>query len=192
MALFNLSDLTQTPSAPVNDRAAGLRSQLPAVFASSEQTDFIKSKIDWLKPGECCYFLADGAWSNIELLEYILNKTGPANVYFTTYAISADAITRFAAWHEDLAIIDLWVILDTGFNNRKPEVYQQATGVFKFLRTRKCHAKVTVIENEHHHIVLMGSANYTKNPRLEAGIIIWDKAIAEENIKWILEEFQDV
>jgi hypothetical protein len=49
--------------------------------------------------------------------------------------------------------------------------------------------KDTVIEKDTVHITYTaGSANYTRNPRIETGTIIWDPKIAAANIEWILEE----
>jgi hypothetical protein len=193
MSLFKTTDIKLTGSQPADiHKASGTHFYSPTAFASSKSMNALRETFQNLQEGGSCYYITDGAWSNIELLEYLLAKTGPANVYFTTWSISAEAITRFGIWHDELAIIDLWAVLDTGLNNRKPADYQLATGTFKYLRTCKCHAKVTVIENADHHLVIMGSANYTKNPRKEAGIVIWDKGLADYNIKWILEEFADV
>jgi hypothetical protein len=44
-----------------------------------------------------------------------------------------------------------------------------------------------VIENDEWSITINGSANYTNNPRIEAGCIIPLKASAEFHRKWILE-----
>jgi len=190
VSLFRSSDIASPEhEAAVITSALGLKFYTDNKFATGEQLATIADQVGVLLPGISCSFVTHGAWSNIELLEYCLSNTGPANVYFSTWAISPEAITRFGAWMEGLKIIDLYAVMDSGLRNRKPEVYQQATGVFKKLVTCKCHAKVTVIQNDDHSLVIIGSANYTKNPRIEAGVIICDKTIADQHIGWILEEF---
>jgi len=156
-------------------------------YVTGETLDLIGKTIGSLRPGESIFFKTDGAWSNIELLEFILMQTGPADVYFTTWSISSEAIARFTSWRQQGIINNLVTILDTGIRNRKPEIYQQALGAFPVLKMAACHAKVTVIRSTRHEITLMGSANYTKNPRIETGMITWDKTLAEENISWIQE-----
>jgi hypothetical protein len=162
------------------------------ILTANQHFDFIEEKIQTISPGQSCCFISYGAWSNIDLLEYLLIKSGPAKVYFSTWSISAEAISRIAAWHNQNVITDLHVVMDAGLRNRKPDLYQQAVGSFAKLKVTAIHAKVTVVQNENFNLVVIGSANYTKNPRIETGMIINDKTVADFNIKWILEEFHAV
>lgn len=190
MKLFKNSDIdVATPGTGESHSPKATASSIAIdnSFATGASLDLIETTIGQLRPGASIFFKTDGAWSNIELLEYILAQTGPADVYFTTWSISAEAITRFTSWQQRGVINDLVAILDSGIRNRKPEIYQQATGAFRKLKTAACHAKVTVIRSDNHHITLMGSANYTKNPRIETGVIILSEDLAEANIYWILE-----
>jgi hypothetical protein len=159
-----------------------------ASFEASTELAMIRSTIGDLQPGRSVYFKTDGAWSNWHLLEYILQLTGPAEVCFTTWAISEVAITKFLAWKDAGKITDLHAVIDVGLRNRKPAIFHQAIGAFPKLKVAHCHAKATVVISATHHITFIGSANYTKNPRKEVGIIIWDKTIAEANERWIKEE----
>jgi len=161
-------------------------------FISGEDLKAIKKAIGELTDKSSLFFMTKGAWSNIRLLEYILEVTGPAEVYFTTWAISEDAIRKFVSWKESGLITDLYAVMDAGLRNRKPAIYQQAIAAFPNLKISSCHAKVVVIRNDHFAFTLIGSANMTKNPRREVGLILSDQQLAEENIKWILEEVYDV
>lgn len=186
--LFSNQDI-QTPVAAAHTGSAEASTLcLANTFASGERLELIRNTINGLQPGCNVFFKTDGAWSNIELLEYLLELSGPANIYFSTWSISSEAITRFTQWEQSGAITGIFGILDAGLRNRKPDIYQQATGAFKVLKLSHIHAKVTVISSDTHNIVLMGSANYTRNPRIEAGMIIWNDELAQANIKWILEE----
>lgn len=189
MSLFNITDLDINPQ-QASAKSMGLNiSANSPVFLTGEKKGVIKEAIGNLE-GETIFYLTDGAWSNIDLVAYIFESTGPANLFFTTWSIAADTIAKLNAWKESGLIISIHAILDQGIRNRKPEVLQQARGTFTNLKLIKCHAKVTVIQNESDSIVLMGSANYTKNPRKETGLIIRNKELANANIKWILEEFR--
>ncbi|WP_374949616.1 hypothetical protein [Mucilaginibacter sp.] len=132
--------------------------------------------------------MTDGAWSNYDLLEYILVITGAAEVSFTTWAISEVAINRFLTWKAAGMITELNAVIDVGLRNRKPAVFQQAVAAFPNLSIGHIHAKATVVISGTHHITLIGSANYTKNPRKEVGAIFWDESIALANAGWIKEE----
>lgn len=142
-----------------------------------------------LKENHSIYFMTDGAWSNIDIIECLLSITGPAAISFCTWSISIDAIRKFTEWQASGAIKNLQVIMDQGIRNRKPEIHQQATVAFKNLRLIKCHAKVCVITNERYSFVVMGSANLTNNPRKEAGLIVRSQEIAIANLQWMGKEF---
>lgn len=158
-------------------------------FITGDKLAVLEQTIGSLNPDESIFFKTDGAWSNIHLVEFILMQTGAADVFFTTWSISADAIACFTNWQQQGAIKQLWAVLDAGIRNRKPEIYQQATAAFANLKISHCHAKVIVIQNTFYQVTVIGSANFTRNPRIEAGVIIWNKKIAEQNVQWILEEF---
>jgi hypothetical protein len=193
MSLFDFSELnfaTGGQSCPSVDKASGMALTLePAAFLSGEKHTVIAAAIGDLADHSNVFFMTDGAWSNIDLIGYILSFTGTANIFFTTWSIAADTIAKLSRWKEKGQILSIHAILDQGIRNRKPEILQQAQGSFTNLKLIKCHAKVTVVQNERHSVVLMGSANFTRNPRKEVGMIIKSRELADANIKWILEEF---
>ena len=133
--------------------------------------------------------MTDGAWSNIDIVEALLSITGAADVSFCTWSISIDAIRKFTEWQASGVIKSLHVIMDQGIRNRKPEIHQQATVAFKNLRLIKCHAKVAIVSNALYSFVVVGSANFTNNPRKEAGMIINSNEILNQNLKWMRKEF---
>lgn len=190
MAWFDNSEVSAERLAQPEkkDKAEALHFETSSEFVSAIELDVIEKVIGDLKPGKAVWFKTDGAWSNYHLLEYILNITGPALVYFTTWAISEIAITRFLELKKSGKIIDVFAVIDSGLRNRKPAVYQQAVHAFPNLKIAHCHAKATVIESGSHHITFIGSANYTRNPRKEVGVILWCNEIAEANKNWILDE----
>lgn len=188
MSLFSLSDLSKNIPADETDKSYSLEFQYQGSFVNGTSKKELEKTINELKKDFCKFFRTDGAWSNIELLEFILLQTGPANVHLCTWSISEEAIRRFSVWKETGQIKDLYTIIDNGLRNRKPEIYQSAVAMFGNLKFDALHAKLTIIESDTHMITLLTSANYTKNPRTEAGIIIWNDDLAKDNIKWIKEQ----
>jgi hypothetical protein len=188
--LFNSSDIKSAAkqSLQPQKQAEALEFASASVFEDAPELSAIENKIGQLTPGKSVWFKTDGAWSSYHLLEYILQLTGPAEVCFTTWSISEVAITKFLAWKANGSITDLHAVIDTGLRNRKPAIYHQAVAAFPKLKIAHCHAKATVVISGSHHITFIGSANYTKNPRKEVGVIIWDKEITLANQRWIKEE----
>lgn len=165
------------------------KANIDIAFKNDKNLENLYNYIENLKENQSIYFMTDGAWSNIDIIECILSITGPADVSFCTWSISTDAIRKFTEWQASGVIKSLNVIMDQGIRNRKPEIHQQATVAFKNLRLIKCHAKVCVITNERYSFVLMGSANLTNNPRKEAGLIVRCQEIATANLHWMGKEF---
>lgn len=193
MSLFKLPDLQHTANAasPKVKSASSTELQLDLTFAPGKTKQQISERFGTLKPSKSIFFHTEGAWSNIHLLEYILHQIGTSKVYFSTWSISIAAIRCLKEWQENDLISDLFAVLDRGIRNRKPEIYQQCVANFENLKFAKCHAKVCVIENKNFSFTLMGSANFTENPRIEAGILIEDQNIASQNIEWILKALKD-
>lgn len=186
MGLFKMEDVNPSKN---NDHQpiAGLE-DLDIHFAYGEKLAMISPLIENLKDGQGIYFMTDGAWSNIDIISKLLELIGRCSIDFCTWSISTDAIRKFTEWQEIGLISELNVLLDQGIRNRKPEIYQQATAAFKNLSLLKCHAKVAVLQNETYSFCIIGSANFTNNPRKEAGLIIRQKNIADQNINWIRKE----
>lgn len=188
MALFKSSDIIKKESPKVHYPEDVHSMPFNGVFYTGEKKNQIASKIGILKAGTSIFYETQGSWSNIELLEYLLEQTGKSEIYFSTWSISEEAIRRFSIWNENNRITNIYAVVDAGLRNRKPAIYQSAIATFKNIKFSHSHAKVTVIKSDSHAITLITSANYTKNPRQEVGIIVFDEKLAEKNIQWILRE----
>jgi len=190
MSLFKLADVTvktKNINSPVIESGVD-----EIVFCPGENTKDIYPLISTLQEGSSIYFMTDGAWSNIDIINDIISLIGPCSMDFCTWSISADAIRKFTHWQETGNLDQINVLLDQGLRNRKPEIFQQAAAAFKNLKLIKCHAKVAVLQNEEFHFVVVGSANFTNNPRKEAGMIIRNRNIAAANTEWIRKELNYV
>jgi hypothetical protein len=137
------------------------------------------------------HFASLGDWSTHDLLFFLLEQTGPARVYFTTWAISEYAIRQLYQFIEQGLILELKGIFDYRNGIRKPAELQFLQKITTDIKAAKCHAKVTVVENDQWGISVVGSANYTRNPRIEAGVLCSDKAVAAFHRDWILKELSN-
>ena len=137
------------------------------------------------------HYVSLGDWSTHDLLFFLLEQTGPARVYFTTWAISEFAIRQLYQFIEHGLILELKGIFDYRNGIRKPAELQFLQKITTDIKAAKCHAKVTVIENDQWGISVVGSANYTRNPRIEAGVLCCDKNVAAFHRNWILHELSN-
>jgi len=140
--------------------------------------------------GETTHYATAGDWSNHELLFHILKQTGPAHVALATWSISEDAIRLMLDWYHKKLILSMSALLDWRVKVRRPEVLE----LLKFnlanthLYLTNCHAKTAVVQNHKWSIAIVGSANFTNNPRIEAGVICCSKTAADFHLSWIKDE----
>jgi len=133
-------------------------------------------------------YVSLGDWSTHDLLFFILEQTGPARVWFTTWAISEYAIRQLYQFVEHGMILQLKGIFDYRNGVRKPAELQFLQKITTEIKPAKCHAKVTVIENDNWGISIVGSANFTRNPRIEAGVLFTCRNVAVFERDWIERE----
>jgi hypothetical protein len=56
------------------------------------------------------------------------------------------------------------------------------------IRLTTCHAKIVVLQNQQWSVAIVGSANFTNNPRIEAGIVSTERAVGDFHRDWMLAE----
>jgi hypothetical protein len=131
------------------------------------------------------HYVSAGLWSMLELTEFIVSKIGPCHLTMATWSMSQANAVRLITLLETRNLLSLKGVLDFRTKNRHPEAFQLAQTIFSKLHLGSCHAKVSVLRNENHCITISGSANYTNNPRIEAGVITPGEQIATFHEDWI-------
>lgn len=187
MSLFNVSDL-ETPAEGIDEnRVFSYSSSLCAdVVAYNDQTflDAIKE----MDPGAIKYLISNGGISVYQVLEKLVQICSPCEVRFTTWAISEAALGILHNGLDSGDISHVQAVLDVGNRNRKEKTFDLFKSIVKEHAFKHCHAKVLVVTGSGYHFTLIGSANMTKNPRKEVGVLFNDAVIAQMNIEWISHE----
>lgn len=145
----------------------------------------LEKEIGAIVPGGCLCYITNGAWGMPDLLEYLLRQTGPADVWLTSWTISEKPIQRLKILKKEGLIRHIIMRLDERISQLKADAYAALQELPDKLTTTRIHAKVFVIQNESHSVVCVGSANFSKNPREEAGVIIYQAETADFYKKWI-------
>lgn len=148
----------------------------------NEKVTSVFKDVSWNKS---IHYVSCGDWSMHELLHHILNDIGPAEVLMASWSMSEPAAVKLMAMLEARLIISLRGVLDFRSKNRHPAAFQLSQTLFSDLRLASCHAKVTVVKNDTHLISIVSSANYTNNPRIEAGVISVAHKVGEFHAAWI-------
>lgn len=115
------------------------------------------------------YGLSKGQFSLIDLIEYALGHTGPADVVISTWT-AAGADIEFAYRIMRLGKIRAisWLV-DFSFPSRQPAYCAALRETFgdDCIRITKNHAKFVLISNDEWNLVLRTSMNLNQNRRLE-------------------------
>lgn len=119
-------------------------------------------------------FFSEGLWSMHDLMLYLLEITGPANVILSTFSISEAAIRAMFDATERGYIRSLKCLFDHTIQKNKLSLLFFAHNVVTEIFISSNHSKVLLIENDRWTISVVASANMTPNPRKEAGAIFTD------------------
>lgn len=158
---------------------------------SMNQSLELQEVIALIKPDANVLWVSDGKWSAHQLLLALLDITGPANVYISSYAMS-ETPARYLVNLKQIGFIkDLYCVLDNRVDTRTAGTLQIIKCIATDYSLIDTHAKVTVIENEQWNIAIIGSANYTENNRYEAGIVSCTRDAAEMQLRWIKKALKD-
>lgn len=145
-----------------------------------------------VQPGCCVHWVSDGEWSVHDLLLGVLQITGAADVYISSYAFSEYPARLIADLKERKIIRSLFCLIDSRIDKRSASALNIVRNCADQLKLVNTHAKVTVIESDELIYCIIGSANYTTNKRYEAGMIIGDADVSCFHKKWISDELTRV
>lgn len=184
MSLFNTKELA--PKTQPN-QTQQIHTSKSSIWKRSRGRNLaaLVDMVDNLQQGEAVQFCTGGLWSMHEMLRLLLMKSGPAKVWMTTWTITEEPMRVLLDLIKQGYITELSAVLDYRIERRKPEAFQLASNIISRIKLTKCHAKVAVIQNEKWNITVIGSANFSKNPRIEAGVVFTDKESADFNMQWI-------
>lgn len=188
--LFDLKEIASSTPSKQRNGAASIRAEGDVSPRLLPSVTSLRETIGQLASGQIIPFMTHGAWSLHQLLEYVLLQTGPAKVNFTTWTITEDPMRAVLSLIDRGLITELQAIFDYRIEKRKPEAFQFASQIVSNIKLTKCHAKVMAIENEGWTVTVIGSSNFSKNPRLEAGVIFTDEQTCRFTTEWITDEIQ--
>jgi len=122
-----------------------------------------------LYPGCAIFGITKGQFSLIELITVILDQTGPADLFISTWTASGADISDAHDLVESKKIKSIKFMVDMTFQRRQPGFAAKIRELFGYdaIRVTKNHAKFVLIQNEAWNLVIKTSMNLNSNPRLE-------------------------
>lgn len=130
-------------------------------------------------------FVSDGDFSMHDLVMQLLKTYHPAELFISTYAIRELPVRQLIMAQERKEILCVKMLLDYRAKVRTPEVFQMANMNMNSIYLTSVHAKVTVIRSAAGCITIVGSQNWTTNPKIEAGVISRSNERAAFHIDWM-------
>ncbi len=141
--------------------------------------------------GKTVHWVSRGDWSMHQLLYKLLEKTGPADVYISSYAFSEKPARALADMKHNGIIQKLFCVIDSRIDVRSASALAMIKNMADYHKLTTTHAKVTLIKNKNWLLTVVGSANYTTNKRYETGFICSDAEVFNLHQTWILDELRN-
>ena len=130
-------------------------------------------------------FNSFGKFSLYHLVEMIVFEAEMSDLYFTTFGLAEPAVRRIANMKFRAKLDKVYAQLDPRIELRQPNAFKMITSIAE-VGFMVSHAKITVIDNEN-PITIIGSQNWTRNTKDEAGVIICSREVADFYKNYILQ-----
>lgn len=181
---------TTTLTTASNTAAFGF-SNNTALGVACKNPEKLKNLLQAIAPGKDVHFVSESCWNLHDLVLSLAKKYAPVKMYLSTYAIRETPIRQLVLALQDGIITELNMLLDYRAQVRTPEVYQLANLNCTRIGLKAVHAKVCVLIGEGCSIAIVGSANFTTNPKIEAGVVSFHPETANFHKEWILKLIAD-
>ena len=114
--------------------------------------------------------LTKGQFSLTDMIEAILEKTGPADLSISTWTAANGDVSRMLGLLGSGAIRSCRWLVDLTFVRRCPQLMAEIRKQFgdDAIRVTKTHAKFCTIVNNEWQVALRSSMNLNQNPRMES------------------------
>lgn len=146
---------------------------------------------------KCIHFRSDGQFcmhdfllNAIDYLNIVYNNGSPIDIYLTTFSMTEFSARILAQLKDNQTIHSLHVLIDKEARNRYPNVNQILTNICDSLGHISIHAKVLLISKGDVGITLLSSANWTKNPRIEVGVVDATLSVLHSHREWIIDKIK--
>jgi len=123
-----------------------------------------------------------------DVIEKILQETGPAKVYISTFSTSEEFLRRIYRLKKEGLILRSAMLADLKASRKTVILYSLISNTFDECYLAENHSKVILIENSRFRVSICTSQNQTRGNRTESGMISTDPAIYET----LLQQFKEI
>lgn len=187
MSLFDIKGITIV-TADMLAKSGGITAKGKALAGQANTREALHKLLQQLAPDSVLKYYTNGAWSMHQMLDYLLQIIGPAELVMSTWTITEDPARTLLNLKQSGQITAIHALFDYRVRERSAGAHQILSSICDSLALGKCHAKVTVLTNDQWSVSIVGSANFSRNRRMEAGTIFTDKEAVLFDRKMILNE----
>ena len=137
------------------------------------------------------HLISSDNFGSIELLKHLVEQHKPVNIYITTWSINQEFMDMLTEYLKRGIQVDFYI--DKSIKGRKAHLAAQVVNLaydYNNLNLKYhylLHSKVTLITNGDEFISIEGSANYSKNTRIENFTITESKELFNFHKNWMQE-----
>jgi len=168
MLFNNTSSLLTPPSA--TDRAVRHPATPGNKYVINEAWTDLHAVIGELLPNHHYHFISEGKWNAVQLLKYLMDECGPGPVRICSWSVSENSVRELVELVHSGLISDLQCLFDFRVVQHTPGAYELARENFP-VKLSMVHAKITAVKGSKMSAVVIGSANYNDNRRIEVGMV---------------------
>lgn len=161
---------------------------LKGVRGASAIIDVIKPLIEGDKD---VHFFSAGTWNLHSLLLALTEVTGPAVMYCSTYAMCEAAARTITMMIDSGQLKAFHCIVDNRIDTRTAGSLQLLRSIATTFAMAPCHAKATVLCGSQRSVLVLGSANYTENKRIEIGMATTTPEACSFHRDWIVKTIKE-
>lgn len=133
-----------------------------------------------------------GQFSIVDIIEAVLEITGPAHAVVATWTAASADLSRIQNFLERNKVITAQWVVDYSFETRQPKFCAQLRETFgdECIRTTASHCKFVLIKNDEWNVVIQTSMNLNQNKRMENFWVCDDKDMYESFSYLVSDIFQ--
>lgn len=186
MGLFEINSTPAEPQGLIGTSVAVASSAPKRMIVAKRKKVLEDALALFFEKGEDVHFISNGDWNLFDFFNMALSSfTKPCSVWLSTYAIYEFPLRQILLAQQAGQIESVKMVIDSRARVRNEASLSLAKNIANKIALLPCHAKVLVMKTDGAYVLLVGSQNWTKNPRVEVGFISNSEALALFHIGWI-------
>lgn len=185
MSLFKFD--TQEAGA-IGGTAAAAKAVDAAIALDLTKLKEIDSELPKIDNLANAFYISDARWSAHQIITAYLTQMKSADVWLTTFGINEHTMRQIANHKQAGNIRNLYFMFSEQVKRIKPQEIQIAMQIATAYCIYPSHAKIIVLKNDTHQVLIVSSMNLNRNNKLEAGAITTDPNAVQLFIDFLNEK----